>query len=133
MSEMVNHAAACLDKDQVLIQSGGRRMRVTRPGMADGDAGCPVQLVLGALSACILLTLKAVAENKGIRLAEPRVMVEHAPDPVGGTRFNVTLELDEHLTDRERRILYQSARICEVGKMLKGNVQIDVRLKDHEP
>lgn len=89
-----------------------------------------MQLMLGALGACIMLTVNAVAKHKGIDIGDSDVCLDYCKDNNGGTRFQVGLKLDGHLTSRERKILYQSARICEVGKIIKGDVQIDYDLLD---
>jgi hypothetical protein len=34
--------------------------------------------------------------------------------------------------NEEKKILLQSARLCEVGRVLTGNVQIEYRLKQTE-
>ncbi len=44
------------------------------------------------------------------------------------TRFLSHLDLGEGLTPREQRILYNSARTCEVHKMLRGEVTFEDHL-----
>jgi hypothetical protein len=44
----------------------------------------------------------------------------------------VVLQLDADLSERERKILYQSAKLCEVGKVLKSDVAIDYRVCEGE-
>ena len=88
-----------------------------------------MHMLLGALGACIVLTLNAVAENKGIDLTDLKVGLDYHKNESGGTQFFVDLNFSSALTDRERKIMYQSARLCEVGKLLKGDVRIDYELK----
>lgn len=44
------------------------------------------------------------------------------------TRFDVQIDLGEGLTRRERIILYNSARRCEVNKLLNGEIAFDYQL-----
>jgi hypothetical protein len=46
------------------------------------------------------------------------------------TRFDVQIDLGEGLTRRERIILYNSARQCEVHKLLTGQMAFDYQLTE---
>ena len=79
------------------------------------------------------LTMAAVAANKGIALGRLAVSVEsrtELADTIGpaATHFYSRIELDEGLTARERRILFNSARLCEVHKMLRGEITFEENL-----
>jgi uncharacterized OsmC-like protein len=79
----------------------------------------------------MVLTMAAVAEHKGITVTRLAASVEGCTEFVGlraTTRFVSRLELDEGLTSRERRILFNSARQCEVHKMLRGEIAFEERL-----
>ena len=127
-----NETWAQLCSDGALINSGGRQFTVARRDNEAALAGCPMHMLLGALGACIVLTVNAVAEHKQIDLKDLKVRLDYQQDDRGATRFDVDLSLGSALTDRERKILYQSARLCEVGKLLKSDVHIDYRLKNAE-
>jgi uncharacterized OsmC-like protein len=74
------------------------------------------------------LTMAAVAANKGIPLGRLAVSVESRTELAGRsavTHFNSRMELDKELTARERRILFNSARLCEVHKMLRGKITFE--------
>jgi len=77
-----------------------------------------------------VLTVAAVAEAKGIepQQIEVRVKRETAEGTVWETRFTIELELGSGLTSRERTILFNSARRCEVHKLLTGDLQFDYRM-----
>jgi uncharacterized OsmC-like protein len=80
----------------------------------------------------MVLTMAAVADNKGIPLTRLAASVEGRTGLVGRqatTHFVSHLDLGEGLTPRERRILYNSARNCEVHKMLGGEVAFEEHLK----
>lgn len=117
-----------LSEGQAMIHSDGSSFRMARRDDASSGAGCPMQMVVGALGACIVLTLDAVAKNKGIVLAGVEVRLGYHTDGNGQTEFQVVLQLDADLSERERKILYQSAKLCEVGKVLKSDVAIDYRI-----
>ena len=119
-----------LDGNDAVVTTGGHRLRVVTRDRAGADAGCPVHLLEAALGACITLTLDAVAKNKGIDTTGLEVRLERRADANGGTRFAVDLDLGAGRTDRERKILFRCAQLCDVGKILKGDVQIDYRLSD---
>jgi len=77
------------------------------------------------------LTIAAVAAHKEIAVSRLVVEVESRTELAGrraSTRFSSRVELGEGLTDRERTILFNSARLCEVHKMLRGEIIFDERL-----
>jgi hypothetical protein len=41
------------------------------------------------------------------------------------TRFKINIDVGSGLTQRERAILFNSARNCEVGKILTGPIDIE--------
>ncbi len=121
-------ASVRLSNGQALVETDGGSFRMVRRDDAAGRSGCPMQMVVGALGACIVLTLDAVAKNKKIALSDLEVRIGCHTGGNGNTEFQVALQLDADLSERERKILYQSAKLCEVGKLLKSNVTIDYRV-----
>jgi uncharacterized OsmC-like protein len=117
-----------LSEGRALIDTDGTSFRLARRDDASSRIGCPMQMVVGALGACIVLTLDAVAKNKGMALADVEARLDYHTDSNGQTEFQVALQLDAGLSKRERQILYQSAKLCEVGKLLKSEVTIDYRV-----
>lgn len=116
--------------DQAVIRNGNSSFRVARRDDTGGRVDCPMQMMVGALGACIALTLDAVAKHKGIALTDFEARLDYFTDGNGTTKFDVVLQLGPELSDRERKILYQSAKLCEVGKILKSNIEIDCRVCD---
>ena len=45
------------------------------------------------------------------------------------TQFQVQVDLGEGLTRREQIILFNSARRCEVNKLLNGEIRFDYQLQ----
>jgi hypothetical protein len=83
----------------------------------------------------MVLTMAAVAANKGIQPTRLDASVESITEFVGrqtSTRFVSRLDLGEGLTPREQRILYNSARTCEVHKMLRGEITFEDHLAGME-
>jgi uncharacterized OsmC-like protein len=80
----------------------------------------------------MVLTMAAVAENKGIHVKRLAASVEGRTEFVNRrttTGFVSHLDLGEGLTPRELRILYNSARNCEVHKMLRGEITFEDHLE----
>mgnify|MGYP001551886517 CR=1 FL=1 len=111
------------------------RFHVAPRGGTSAVASCPMCLMLGALGSCIMLTLNAVAVHKEIDLGNSWISLDYIKEDDSKTRFLVDVTLDPRLTDREQKILFRSARLCDVGKILKSDVQIDYSLldQDHSP
>jgi len=81
----------------------------------------------------MVLTMAAVAANKGIALPSLEASVEGRAEFEGTstcTHFASLLTLPEGLTPREQRILFNAARQCEVHKMLRGTITFEERLRD---
>lgn len=74
----------------------------------------------------MVLTMAAVATNKGIALDKLEVQVEARIEEDGHqqkTTFVTAIDLGSGLTERERKILFNSARRCEVHKLLRGSIE----------
>jgi len=74
-----------------------------------------------------VLTLSAVADHKGIALEKLEVKIGcRSENGVSqSTRFKIRIDADDGLTQRERAILFNSARNCEVSKILAGKINFD--------
>jgi uncharacterized OsmC-like protein len=78
----------------------------------------------------MVLTMAAVAEHKGIPVTRLAAAVKGQTEFVGRrtkTHFVSELDLGEGLDPREVRILFNSARQCEVHKMLQGEFSFEER------
>ncbi len=83
----------------------------------------------------MVLTMAAVADHKGISCTGLAASIEGQTRFEGRktfTHFSSRLDLGQGLTPRERRILYNSARQCEVHKMLGGEITFEEYLEDSE-
>lgn len=68
--------------------------------------------------------MAAVADHKGIRAEKLEARVErHSVEATTWrTAFTVHVDVGAGLTPRERKILYNAARYCEVHKLLAGEL-----------
>lgn len=77
-----------------------------------------------------MLTIAAVAAHKGI--APQRIDVEihrrTVEERPWQSTFSAEIDLGPGLTHRERVLLFNSARHCEVHKLLKGDLAFDYQL-----
>ena len=81
----------------------------------------------------MVLTMSAVADNKGIAFTRLAASVQGRTEFTGrraSTHLASKLDLGEGLTPREQRILYNSARQCEVHKMLQGEITFEEHLEE---
>jgi len=79
----------------------------------------------------MVLTMAAVADNKKIKLdaVDVRIGYEIHAGRSWSTRFDILIDLDDTLTRRERTILFNSARGCEVSKLLSGENRFHYELE----
>ena len=75
----------------------------------------------------MVLTMAAVADNKQIKTENIAVHIGHTVSEGKPwiTAFRIRVDLGNHLTQREQKILFNSARHCEVHKMLFGEFTFD--------
>lgn len=79
----------------------------------------------------MVLTMAAVAANKGIQVGKLEAQVDAVTDVTEGgqrTKFSSTIDLGRGLNDRELKILFNSARRCEVHKLLGGQIEFEEKL-----
>jgi len=79
----------------------------------------------------MVLTMAAVAVNKDIQVErlEARVTTTVGEShPTWSSRFDVQIDLGSGLGKRERIILFNSARRCEVHKLLSGEISFNYEL-----
>jgi len=75
--------------------------------------------------------MAAVAASKNIRVEKLQARVVTTVDeraPLWQSRFAVRVDVGAGLSQRERIVLFNSARHCEVHKLLSGEIGFDYRL-----
>lgn len=81
-----------------------------------------------------MLTLAAVADIKKIQPEKVDVRIGYRihPGKKWLTAFHIDVDLGDGLTRRERMILFNSARLCEVSKLLAGEKKFTYELTPNE-
>jgi uncharacterized OsmC-like protein len=77
--------------------------------------------------------MAAVADSKGIRVEKLAARVATIVEEGGSvwrSRFQVQVDVGGGLGRRERVILFNSARRCEVHKLLSGEIGFDYNLDE---
>jgi uncharacterized OsmC-like protein len=69
-----------------------------------------------------VLTVSAVAEHKKIHTEKIEVGIHRHVKEARRirTELEITIDLGKGLSRREQVLLYNAARTCDIGKMLKG-------------
>lgn len=83
----------------------------------------------------MVLTMAAVAANKGMTLDKLEVQVETRIEEAGHqqrTTFVTAIDLGLGLTERERKLLSNSARRCEVHELLRGAIEFRENLVSYQ-
>ena len=112
------------------VQMGNRKIAITRRDDNKHDYMCPVELIPAAIGSWISLTISAVAEHKGIKLKDVEVRIQRESDNNNGgrTSFYIEIDLMGELDDREKVLLFNSARKCDVTKILAGDIGFQYKL-----
>jgi putative redox protein len=97
--------------------------------LGGGDtAPTPLELLMGALASCSVVTVRMYAARKAWPVREVRAEVEAMKDRAGQIYAAVVhLALDGDLDDAQRRRLREVAGKCPVHRALAAGVQIEVR------
>ncbi|MCX5477485.1 OsmC family protein [Kaistia geumhonensis] len=109
----------------VSIEAGPHRLAADEPpargGLGHGPA--PYDLLLGALAACTVITLRMYAERKGWHLGEIRAELTHARID-GRSRITRQLGFEAELSDDQRKRLAEIAEKTPVTLTLKQGADI---------
>ena len=62
---------------------------------------------------------------------ETRIQLGSSDNAGKGRCFLIAVDISGQLTERECKILGNTARRCEIGKMLNGNVDIQYQINFH--
>lgn len=77
-----------------------------------------------------MLTISAVAENKKISLdgLEVQISIDSTQPKDVETKFFIEIDLRGELSQREEVLLFNSARRCDVSKLLSGKIGFQYKL-----
>jgi putative redox protein len=115
------------------IQAGNHSITADEPSSVGGnDFGpTPYDLLVAALGACTVMTLRMYADRKKLPLTEVRVHLEHGKAYIDDCEANQKIdqitriiELEGDLTDKQKQRLLEIADRCPVHKTLHSEVKI---------
>jgi putative redox protein len=120
------------------ITSGHHVLGADEPVELGGrDTGAdPFELLLAALGACTVMTIRMYASRKGLRLDRINVQLRHVQRASGSAikdRFERVISLDGQLSLEERQHLLTIAERCPVSQTLKRSSDISSLLMEEMP
>ncbi|MBL4633110.1 MAG: alpha/beta fold hydrolase [Kofleriaceae bacterium] len=123
------------------VSIGGRHLlRADEPASVGGDdtGPSPYELLLAALGACKVMTMRMYAERKGLALERAQVTLRHskvpAPAPSTGKvdRIDVDIEVRGDLDAEGRRRIAEIAEKCPVHRTLLSELVIETHYETVE-
>jgi uncharacterized OsmC-like protein len=119
-------------EDHTQVQIGDRSLEVERRDTLTRENVCPMEYVSIGLGSCISLTIAAVAKEKHITPEKIEVIVNRitVANEKWHSTFEIRVDLGNGLTNRERILLFNAARSCEVHQMLKGEKTFNFQLEN---
>ena len=120
------------------ITSGHHVLGADEPVELGGrDTGAdPFELLLAALGACTVMTIRMYASRKGLRLDRINVQLRYVQRASGSAikdRFERVISLDGQLSPEERQHLLTIAERCPVSQTLKRSSDISSLLTEEMP
>jgi putative redox protein len=94
----------------------------TKPPAGKGDGFGPHQLLESALASCIVITLRMIADERGLALDAADVTVEVDRSNAEETVFRTAIDLKGALSDAERALLMRAVQRCPVRKTLSKRI-----------
>lgn len=105
-----------------IITAGNNSLELLSSVQLDRSSFCPVELLTGAIAACITLTIKASAAQRKFALDHVDVSVESDIEygkPTNG-KHKIEVRLYGTLKKNERITLMKVAQACHVSRLLQG-------------
>jgi putative redox protein len=96
-------------------------------GGAD-TAPTPVELLMGSLASCTVITLRMYARRKAWPLEGVDVQVQYTAKPSPSFVKHITLR--GALDDRQKARMLEIAELCPVAKLLRSGVAMESRLAE---
>lgn len=110
-----------------LITAGENSLELLSSVQLGRSSFCPVELVTGAIAACITLTIKASAKQRAFALDHVDVNIEsditYSKPAIGKHKIEVHLYGD--LAKNEKITLMKVAQACHVSRLLQGVNEFD--------
>lgn len=90
-----------------------------------GDMGpSPHDILTASLLSCKSMTMRMYAKRKGWNVTGVRLSGKQVRIDRHHTRFEVTIELPQHLQEEERNRLIDISKKCPVHRALEGQIEI---------
>ena len=110
-----------------LITAGNNSLELLSAIQLNRSSFCPIELLTGAIAACITLTVKASADQRKFPLDHVDVKVqsdiEYGKHAHG--RHKIDVYLHGNLKENERITLMRVAQGCHVSRLLHGENEFD--------
>jgi putative redox protein len=108
---------------QTSISSGQHALAAdTTPPKGAGEGFRPHELLEAALASCTAITLRLVAEERGIALQRVDVRIELDREQPEKTIFRSRIEFDPEPSAADRKTLLAASRLCPVRKTLSKSI-----------
>lgn len=98
----------------------------------DDNGPTPVEYLLTAIGSCVSITLRMYAERKNWDLGEITVSVTQKEELTSaGIKKSLVedISFEKEITNEQREKLLEIAGKCPVAKMVKGETEIDTKIK----
>ncbi|WP_373550900.1 OsmC family protein [Haliscomenobacter sp.] len=115
---------------QSIISNGRHSILSDEPIASKGtDQGfSPEDLLLAALAACKVATVRFIARKNGWEIrevdAQLEMSVKRGPDRSLASQVKVALKIEGDLTEDQRAELFKQADNCYIHRMIKGEWEI---------
>lgn len=134
MSEPITTVTIGRDQYRTAITSGKHSYHADEPGSLGGSdtAPDPYALLLGALGACKVITVRMYADRKEWALESVRLDLRHSrPEGRGKPeKIEVSISLTGDLSGEQRKRLKEIANACPVQKTITGELTVESYLED---
>lgn len=111
---------------QTAVSSGARSLQAdTAPPRGGGEGFRPHELLEAALASCTAITLRLVAQERGIALGAVDVTVELDRSDPAASVFRTAIAFDDALSEADRKLLTAAARLCPVRKTLEKAIAFE--------
>lgn len=111
---------------RTLVSSDGYSLPAdTTPPKGAGEGFRPHELLEAALASCTAITLRLVAEERGIPLRYVNVKIDLDRTNPEKSIFRAQIEFDDLVTEADRKTLIAAARLCPVRKTLSKSIAFD--------
>lgn len=94
----------------------------TTPPKGAGEGFRPHELLVAALASCTAITLRLVAEERGIALRRVDLRIELDREQPEKTIFRSRIVFDPEPSEADRKTLLAASRLCPVRKTLSKSI-----------